>query len=428
MPTRAWARADSCVQYPRPTNLGNALDAYIVEVTGNKFGKPFPLTLDINKPENCQAAKASGANASITEHSVYNKGGAAFVMIEFGGAGLRVFDLRDGDNPKEVAYYNDGKGHVHSGVFHYDDARGIMLASGTPGGARADAPAPDRSQHSACRRRPTRSIRTSDRRGSDGRSRRRFDTSRIIRSAVGMPGAPLVALGLTVKTGRAIVVALRGPAASPQILVKTRVDVATTFDEGAVYHAGQELGVAKARALIERSERTFTERARAALTAVMEPLGARVAAAILVAPEPKTPPPLETILKAHPLVHAAEIELYRRVFTSAVTALWAAPTRLPADQLAKQLAPALQLTPVKLEAQLAALGKAAGRPWTVDHKHATRAAWLAITRASDSPAQTARAHGGSYGRRVAGSGALCARPHDDPYGRATIPVTLLPWL
>jgi hypothetical protein len=36
-----------------------------------------------------------------------------------------------GDNPKEVAYYNDGKGHVHSGVFHYDDARGVMLASGS---------------------------------------------------------------------------------------------------------------------------------------------------------------------------------------------------------------------------------------------------------------------------------------------------------
>lgn len=197
-----------------------------------------------------------------------------------------------------------------------------------------------------------------------------------------MPRAPRIALGLTVKTGRAIVVALRGPAASPEILVKTRIDVATTFDEGAVYHAGQQLGVAKARALIERSERTFIQRARAALSAVVEPLDARVAAAMLVAPEPKPPPPLETILKAHPLVHAAEIELYRRVFTSAVSALWQAPTRVPPDPLAKQLATALQLTPAKLEAQLAALGKAAGRPWTADHKHATRAAWLALARAS----------------------------------------------
>jgi len=89
------------------------------------------VTVLLCLPENCQAARASGANASITEHSVYNKGGAAFVMIEYGSADLRVFDLRDGDHPKEVAYYNDGKGHVHSGVFHYDDARGIMIASGS---------------------------------------------------------------------------------------------------------------------------------------------------------------------------------------------------------------------------------------------------------------------------------------------------------
>jgi hypothetical protein len=123
--------ADSCAKYPRPTNLGNALEAYIVEVTGKKFGKPFPLTLDINKPENCQKAQASRSNAAISEHSVYNKNGAAFVMIDYGSAGLRVFDLRDGEHPKEVAYYNDGKGHVHSGVFHYDEARGIMLASGS---------------------------------------------------------------------------------------------------------------------------------------------------------------------------------------------------------------------------------------------------------------------------------------------------------
>jgi hypothetical protein len=85
------------------------------------------LTLDVNKPENCRTA----SSAIISEHSVYNKGNAAFVMIEFGGAGLRVFDLRDGENPREVAYYNDGQGHAHSGVFHYDEARGIMLASGS---------------------------------------------------------------------------------------------------------------------------------------------------------------------------------------------------------------------------------------------------------------------------------------------------------
>lgn len=121
---------DSCQAYPRPTNLGNNLEAYIVEVTGNKFGTPHILTLDINRPENCQHAKAAGANPGLTETSIYNKNGAAFVMIEYGSAGLRLFDIRDGEHPKELAYWNDGNGHTHSGLFYYDDTRGIILASG----------------------------------------------------------------------------------------------------------------------------------------------------------------------------------------------------------------------------------------------------------------------------------------------------------
>jgi len=37
-------------------------------------------------------------------------------------------------------------------------------------------------------------------------------------------------------------------------------------------------------------------------------------------------PPLESILRSHPLVHAAEIELYRRVLLRASGAAWIALT------------------------------------------------------------------------------------------------------
>jgi hypothetical protein len=122
---------DSCAPYPRNTALGNSLDAYIAEVTGRKFGKAMPLTLDINKPENCDAAKAAGKNPSISETSIYNQNGAAFVMIEFGSGGLRIFDLRDGYHPREVAYFNDGTGFQHSGLFHYYEDRGLIVTSGS---------------------------------------------------------------------------------------------------------------------------------------------------------------------------------------------------------------------------------------------------------------------------------------------------------
>src|SRR5262245_10443001 len=129
-----------------------------------------------------------------------------------------------------------------------------------------------------------------------------------------MPARRRAALGLSVRTGRAIVVALAEPLAAPEVLAKTRIDVATTFDEGAVYHVSQELPLEQARALLRDAEQRFTELARAELAAFAARLDATLVATAMVAPEEKKLPPLETILKAHPLLHAAEGELYRRVF------------------------------------------------------------------------------------------------------------------
>jgi hypothetical protein len=189
------------------------------------------------------------------------------------------------------------------------------------------------------------------------------------------------ALGLHVRIGRAAVIAVGGPVEAPEILVKARIDVASTFDEGAVFHAGQELPIEEARARVRDSEIRFTERARVQLAAIVAGLDARVVAAGMAAPAARTLPPLEAILKAHPLVHAAEGELYRRVFGEAAAALGVRPARVPADALAERAAAALGLTPGKVAARLAAMGKASGRPWAADQKQATLAAWLALATA-----------------------------------------------
>jgi len=187
-----------------------------------------------------------------------------------------------------------------------------------------------------------------------------------------------IALGFVTHIGRAAVLALAGPPEVPAILAKARIDVATTFDEGAVFHVGQELPIAEARTLVESSELRFAERARTQLAAFVARLDAKVVAAGMVAPVAKSLPPLEQILKAHAVVHAAEGELYRRVFIEAGAALGARPTRVPADGLAKRVAAALGLTAAKLDARLAALGKASGRPWAADQKQAALVAWLAL--------------------------------------------------
>jgi hypothetical protein len=187
-----------------------------------------------------------------------------------------------------------------------------------------------------------------------------------------------VALGIKTRIGRATVVAVGGPADAAQVVAKVQLQVAATFEEGAVFHMGQELPLEEARALVRDSERRFIERATRDLAAFTAGLGAKIGAAALVAPAAKPLPPLQSILAAHPLVHAAEGELYRRVFVEAAAACGPRPARLPPDTLAARAAAALGLTPALVAARLAAMGKASGRPWAADQKEAALAAWLLL--------------------------------------------------
>jgi hypothetical protein len=190
--------------------------------------------------------------------------------------------------------------------------------------------------------------------------------------------AKRVALGLKVRTGRAVVVAVAGPVESPEILAKTRIQVAFTFDEGAVFHVAQNYPPEKARALVREREALFNERAFGELRAFTARPDFKVVAAGMAAPPIKRLPPFDSILKAHPLLHAAEGEFYRRVFADACAKLRAKPSRTPVDELTRSLSEGLGLKPAALVKRLDAMGKASGRPWAADQKEATLAAWNAL--------------------------------------------------
>jgi hypothetical protein len=191
-------------------------------------------------------------------------------------------------------------------------------------------------------------------------------------------GSGSAALGLKVKTGRAIVVAVCGRLEAPEVLAKTQIQVAFTFEEGAVFHGAESLEIAEARRRIADAEARFTALAGRALAAFAAGLDARIVAAALAARAATTPPPLESILASHPLVHAAEGELYRRVFAAASAAIGVRPSRVPPDAAATRVAAAVGLPPAAVMGQLAAMGKASGRPWAADQKEAALAAWVAL--------------------------------------------------
>lgn len=59
-----------------------------------------------------------------------------------------------------------------------------------------------------------------------------------------------VALGFSAHTGWAAVVGISGPPDAPAIVAKSRVELATTFETGAVFHAAQKLRLDEAEVLV----------------------------------------------------------------------------------------------------------------------------------------------------------------------------------
>lgn len=189
------------------------------------------------------------------------------------------------------------------------------------------------------------------------------------------------AIGLSPHIGWAAVVAVSGARGAPSVAGKRRVEMATTFETGAVYHQAQALSVPEAEALVRSSEQRLLDAARTALAALaaelregeLEP----VASAVLGG-RARPLPPLASILRSHALVHAAEGVLYRRVLVRASEACGIPAALVPAQDLPSRVAAASGVAVDRVASVLAAMGKASGRPWTRDQKNAALAAWLAL--------------------------------------------------
>jgi hypothetical protein len=124
---------DTCKPYPRPFSLGWGFEVFVGEVTQPDQARNVSmLKLAINDPEFCDVRKASGNDPWIAYHLIDNPLDAKFAAVNFGSAGLRIFDIRQPSNPSEVAYFNHGS-PLHAGVGYYDAARGLIYAAGGSG-------------------------------------------------------------------------------------------------------------------------------------------------------------------------------------------------------------------------------------------------------------------------------------------------------
>jgi hypothetical protein len=89
--------------------VAGASEPYLMDISDET--QPVDIAqfrLEINKPPNCLAQVLSGVNASVHYHDVDDPADTTFAMLSMWHAGLRIADLRDPLNPREIAYFNPG--------------------------------------------------------------------------------------------------------------------------------------------------------------------------------------------------------------------------------------------------------------------------------------------------------------------------------
>ena len=189
-------------------------------------------------------------------------------------------------------------------------------------------------------------------------------------------------LGFRAHTGWAMAVALAGPAENPRVLAHARVELWEGSESPHAYHAAAKAAPDAGEQLVRGAQAVAARKAREALSGLRGRLDCRVVATALVLAKTRLPEELSAILRSHPLLHAAEGELFRHAIASASEAEGIPVTGLVAHDLYGAAAKALRLPEAELRSRLADLGRAAGKPWGQDEKESALVAWVALRRAS----------------------------------------------
>lgn len=188
------------------------------------------------------------------------------------------------------------------------------------------------------------------------------------------------ALGLRVKSGRAIAVVVQGPADSPEVVRRDELllaDSATPMP-WQPFHPVMDLpwkeALAAVRADAKQAEKAATQAVRKLQKAVRD-LGLELRSAAIVAGSILDP---GQIPNPHIRAHAAEGQFFREAAARAVEACGLPHRTFAQKTLYAVGAAKLGVSPEKLRSRLTALGARRVKPWGGDEKEAALAAWLAL--------------------------------------------------
>jgi hypothetical protein len=188
------------------------------------------------------------------------------------------------------------------------------------------------------------------------------------------------AIGFRVKSGWAMAALLVGPASSPKVVDRRRVELADPAipDSTQPFHAGLDLPKAAAAKTVGRLVKAVERSAARAiqeLLAVYRSDGYRIMAASIVVGSTVDP---KTIKNDHIRAHAEEGRLFRVVIEDALKAARVPASATPEKELFLRGANVLRIPETRIRTELTALGKSVQGSWRAEEKAATLAAWMAL--------------------------------------------------
>ena len=209
----------------------------------------------------------------------------------------------------------------------------------------------------------------------------------LLVSRVKIPSMTSSTLGLRAHSGWAAVVTLAGPASTPRVLARHRLEFADPelAYSKQPYHAAAERPLAEAEKLIAQCMQSSADLAFLGMRGIVDELkaaGARVSACGLLLGSGKPLPELAGILKSHALIHTAEGEMFRGVLSQAAERLGVRVIGVKEKQIWPEAAAALHQSAEAIAAQLKAMGRSLGPPWREDERLATLVAWIALAQSA----------------------------------------------
>jgi hypothetical protein len=180
-----------------------------------------------------------------------------------------------------------------------------------------------------------------------------------------------------------VLVAVSGDGDSVEIVDRRRIVVTDSGMPGATqpYHYGASLELPEAEKHIANCAALSERLALAAIESMVRELEERkyrmAGAAVLLA-SGRALPTLAKILAAHPLIHTAEGEFFRRAVRDACERLKISVAAIPERALEERAKTAFGKGAGSVQRRIATLGSSVGPPWTKDHKAATLAALMVL--------------------------------------------------